>query len=263
MVTFGWDLCKCCNFKCPYCGIWKEETGSTVMLKPEEWGAIWDKIFDRYGKCHIFVSGGEPSTYPGFYDLIKKLSKKHFPEICTNLSWQVEKLIPEISPENLKIAPTLHPSFMDFEEFFKKAVFVKAYLPDFQIYCVAYPGQIENMRLYSKRLKDEGIKLIPLPLRGDGYLINSEEEKKIIEEISPYRGEKINYQLNKISPKGKLCRAGKDYAVIRVDGAVDRCSQYSGGKCGSITDKNFKLFLEPAPCVKDYCPIESQWINNE
>ena len=113
----------------------------------------------------------------------------------------------------------------------------------------------------SRRLKEAGIKLIPLPLRGDGYMINSEEEKRIIEEVSPYKGSgKLDYQLQKISPKGKKCRAGKDYAVIRVNGKVDRCSQYKDRSVGNILDAEFRLFEEPADCGKEYCPIESQWI---
>ena len=82
--------------------------------------------------------------------------------------------------------------------------------------------------------------------------------------MSPYRGaKKIEYQLQNISPKGKLCRAGKDYAVIRVDGTVDRCSQYKNGSVGKIRDDNFALFGECKECERDYCPIESQWIVND
>ena len=108
---------------------------------------------------------------------------------------------------------------------------------------------------------NEGIKLIPLPLRGDGFVLNSEEEKKIIEELSPYKGsDKMSYQLNNLTPKGRLCRSGKDYAVIRTDGSVDRCSQYSTGSVGNFMDNNFKLNDKPEICEKSYCPIESQWI---
>lgn len=214
-----------------------------------------------YGKCHIYVSGGEPSFYPNFYEIIEVIASKHFPEICTNLSWDVEKLISKFSPESFRIAPTFHPSFADFDEFFKKAVLAKDYLPDRQIYYVCFPNQIKAMPERSLRLKEQGIKLIPLPLRGDGFMLNSEEEKKIIEDLSPYKGsQKMEYQLQNTSPKGKLCRAGSDYAVIRVDGTVDRCSQYKNGSVGKITDDNFSLFNECSKCEKDYCPIESQWI---
>ncbi|MBN1823122.1 MAG: radical SAM protein [Endomicrobiales bacterium] len=261
MITFGWDLCHRCNYACPYCGVWNDHPEKDVVLSPGEWEAVWDRIHGLYGKCHIFVSGGEPSVYPQFDGLVKALARKHIPEICTNLGWDIAKLVPELTPEQLKIAPTFHPAFAVFEDFFKKAVAIRDYLPERQVYYVAHPNQIREMPERASRLKSEGIKLIPQPLRGDGFVINSDEEKRIIEDLSPYKGsEKLDYQLQSVSPKGKRCRAGKDYAVIRVDGRVDRCSQCHSGEVGSIHDPSFKLFGDPAPCDKDYCPIESQWI---
>ena len=261
MVTFGWDLCHRCNYRCPYCGVWNDHPENDVLLSPAEWEKIWGRIYDLYGRCRLYVSGGEPSVYPNFAELIRVLARKHFPEICTNLSWDVGMLITELKPDQLRIAPTFHPSFADFEVFFRKTVAVKEYLPDAQVYYVAHPNQIKDMPARADRFRAEGIKLIPLPLRGAGYMINSEEEKKIIESLSPYNGsEKLQYQLANISPKGRLCRAGKEYAVVRVNASVDRCSQYATGSVGSITDAAFKLFAETAKCEKDYCPIESQWI---
>ena len=260
IITFGWDLCYSCNYRCPYCGIWENKTSKEIFLSVEDWYKIWDRIYKKYGRCHIYISGGEPSTYPNFYELVKMLCKIHYVEICTNLSFKIEKLVSEISPEMLKIAPTFHPTFAEFEEFFFKIKEIKSYLPNLQVYYVAYPGQIKDMPLRSKKFKEIGVNLIPLPLRGDGYVLNNEEEKKIIEQITPYKGDKINYQLQKLSPKGKLCNAGHLYAVIRVNGMVDRCSQYSNGSVGNFLDKNFQLFNKPNFCEKEYCPIESQWI---
>lgn len=264
MKTFGWDLCHRCNYACPYCGVWKNHPEKDVIVAPQEWARIWDRIYGLYGRCKLYVSGGEPSVYPRFEELIRALAKNHLPEICTNLSWKVEALVPELSPEQIRIAPTFHPSFADFEVFLKKAVAIKDYLPNNQIYYVAFPNQIKDIPERARRLKEHGITLIPMPLRGDGFVLNSEEEKKIIENLSPYNGnEKLDYQLQNLSPKGRLCRAGKDYSVLRVNGSVDRCSQYQTGEVGNIYDPDFTLFGEPKTCGKDYCPIESQWIINE
>jgi MoaA/NifB/PqqE/SkfB family radical SAM enzyme len=257
-ITLGWDLCHQCNYRCPYCGVWKSETD--ILFSCREWTDIWRRLYLEYGSIHIFLSGGEPSVYPDFFELVTNLSKQHTIEICTNLSWDINKLIPEIPAGILKVAPTFHPTFAKFEEFFQKAVKIKEYLPNSQVYYVAHPGQIKDMPERSRRFKKEGINLIPLPLRGDGFVLNSEEEKRIVEEVSPYKGDKISYQLQRISPKGKLCRAGHHYAVIRVNGNVDRCSQYSDAGVGNILAPDFRFFEGPQPCDKEYCPIESQWI---
>jgi MoaA/NifB/PqqE/SkfB family radical SAM enzyme len=259
-ITFGWDLCLSCNYRCPYCGVWERNPEEDLLLSAQQWTQLWHRLYLKYGSIHVFVSGGEPSTYPEFFELVRLLTKEHTLEICTNLSWDIEGLVPEIPVSILKIAPTFHPTFAKFEEFFEKAVKIREYLPNYQIYYVAHPGQIKEMPQRSRLFKEQGINLIPLPLRGDGFVLNSEEEKRIVEEISPYRGNKIAYQLQKISPRGKACRAGQHYAVLRINGSVDRCSQYSTGSVGLITDENFSLWDTPLLCEKDYCPIESQWI---
>lgn len=261
-ITFGWDLCYTCNYRCPYCGVWNKDTDDKQFLTAKEWVEIWDRIYKKYSGCHIYMSGGEPSTYPYFYELVERLTKRHSVEICTNLSWDIDRLIPKIPPGILKVASTFHPTFAEFEDFFNKVIRIKDYLPNSQIYYVAYSGQIKEMPQRSKKLRDQGINLIPLPLRGNGFVLNSEEEKRIVEEVSPYKGNKIDYQLQKISPNGKLCRAGQHYAVIRANGMVDRCSQYSTGELGNFIDESFKLLDKPILCEKEYCPIESQWIIN-
>jgi hypothetical protein len=190
MVTFGWDLCHRCNYRCPYCGVWKDHPEQDRIFSPQEWQTIWDRMHDLYGKCHIFISGGEPSVYPGFPDLVRLLCRNHLPEICTNLSWDVGELVPALSPQQLRIAPTFHPTFADFEAFFAKAVRIREYLPDSQVYYVAYPSQIREMPERSARCRDAGIKLIPLPLRGDGFVLNSEEEKKDHRGTQPVQGER-------------------------------------------------------------------------
>ncbi|MCX5778290.1 MAG: radical SAM protein [Elusimicrobia bacterium] len=268
MITFGWDLCHRCNYQCPYCGIWHDEPEKDVILSAERWSEIWKDIYTRYGECHLFISGGEPSVYPDYFSLITLISQYHVVEICTNLSWDVGRLVPLLTTDRLRIAPTFHPSQADFEDFFAKAVLIRDFLPLFseflpyrQIYYVAHPDQIRDMPARSKRCLAEGIMLIPLPLRGDGFVLNSEEEKRIIESLSPYSGsEKMAYQLKQVSPQGKACRAGCEYAVIRTDGTIDRCSQYHTGELGRILDHSFAFLPQPKICNKEFCPIESQWI---
>ncbi|MCM8800347.1 MAG: radical SAM protein [Candidatus Omnitrophica bacterium] len=260
-ITFGWDLCYSCNYRCPYCNGWLRESKDDIIMTAGEWEKIWNNIYERYGSCYIYLSGGEPSTYPYFYELVKRLTQKHIIDICTNLSWDVEKLIPFISSQNLKISATFHPLFADFDVFFKKIVMIREYLSNYQVFFVVYNKQIDILKKAKEFLKEFDIRLIPQPLRGPNQsIINSEEEKEIVKDQTPYTGDKLAYQLKEKIPKGKLCRAGQYYAVIRANGRVDRCSQYTDGQLGNFLEKDFKLFSEPKVCTLDYCPIESQWI---
>ena len=107
------------------------------------------------------MSGGEPSIYPGFYDLVKALVPMHTIDLCTNLSWDVERLVPEIDPERFKISATFHPTQVSFAEFLPKAVYVKDYLPPRfppkrSVYFVADPRQMGRMGEYQARLEEKG-----------------------------------------------------------------------------------------------------------
>lgn len=258
-IRFGWDICYTCNYRCPYCGVWNKASSVDLKLTADEWVAVWDRIYAQYGECYIFVSGAEPTTYPGFFDLIPRLVEKHKVEICTNLWWDISK-VRHVSPKRLRISPTYHYPFTDFKSFLERAVAAKEYIADKQVLYVADPAEMSELAARSAELKSHGLKLIPLPIRDGSELTITEKDEELIREVSPYEGEKIEYQLKTFSPKGKLCRAGQHYAVVRSDGTVDRCSQYSDGRVGSIIRSDFKLFDEPCACEKEFCPIESQWI---
>lgn len=272
--VFGWTISYKCNFRCPYCFVWRDASEKDLQLSVNEWLVIWNRIYELYGKCVICISGGEPSYYPDFCEIVKELSKKHECVICTNFSWNPEKLIPVIPVDNLKIFATFHPSFMKFEDFYKKVEYSKDYIQNSQISYVAYKSQIEKIPFYKKELKKIGIDMLVQPLRDEGFvidnnevkntdiskgqkIINNKEEKKIITENA---FDLDGYRLGLKSPKGKLCRSGMDLASIWPDGTVSRCTRYKDKVLGNITDINFKLLDRPMICEKDLCTIEYRMI---
>jgi MoaA/NifB/PqqE/SkfB family radical SAM enzyme len=265
IVHFGWDLTYACNYDCPYCRL-------PAITKPRpvaEWVKVWERLHKRYGRCYIYMSGGEPSIWPGFYDLVKALTPMHTIDLCTNLSWKVEKLVPDVDPKHFRISPTFHPTQVPFEEFLPRAVYAKDYLPmrfppKKSVYFVMYPKQLDRLEEYKAKLDENGLVLIPLPLVGlDKEFANDEREKKVVEDISPNKDtwdKKLDYQLKNETPQGKLCHAGQRYAHIRADGMVDRCTRHEDRQLGSIFDENFEMFPEPKVCRQEWCPFESQWL---
>ena len=266
-IHFGWDLTYKCNYRCPYCRLSEPVPDRTVS----EWLAAWSRINRRYGQCHIFISGGEPSVFPGFYDLVRGLAKIHFVDICTNLSWDVDRLVPELSPERMRISATFHPTQVKFETFLEKAVRVKDYLPERfspkkSVYFVMYSQQTDRLEEYRSGFDQYGLVLIPLPLMINDTLANREEEKKDIAESSPNKDaldHKLDYQLQTRLPRGKLCRAGHYYAFIRGDASVERCTRYKDRQLGDFFSDSFALWDAPKICELDWCPFESQWIVEE
>lgn len=270
----GWTITYNCNFRCPYCFVWRDASEKDLTLSPKDWLKIWDGIYDRYGKCFINLSGGEPSVYPGFADIVRMLSKKHVCCVCTNFSWDPKILIPEISSENLQIFASFHPKFIDFGEFYEKVRYSRKYIQNSLVAYVAYKEQIKDIPLYRKKLEKIGVKLLVHPLRDEGFIIedgrvkNTDTSKgqKLINDdcdkniIAGNTAEFDEYRLGIKSPKGKMCRSGMDSACIWPDGTVNRCTRYREETLGNITDVNFRLSGTPRICGKDLCPIEYRMI---
>ena len=265
-VHFGLDLTYACNYTCPYCTLPPVVKHRT----PVEWEAAWKRMQARHGECYIYMSGGEPSIAPGFFDIVKAIVPMHVVDLCTNLSWDVTKLVPALPPDRFKISATFHPTQVSFEEFLEKAVYVRDYLPQRfppkrSVYFVAYPPQMDRMEEYRRRLDENGLVLVPLPLMEGGAdaPANTADEKKAIEAASPNRDtvdRKLAFQLQELRPSGRLCNAGHRYAMIRGDGKVDRCTRHEDRQLGDFFSPDFQLFTEPKVCMKEWCPFESQWV---
>ena len=264
-VQIGVDLTYACNYKCPYCVLPPVVKHRSVA----EWTAAFERLRRRHGSCYINLSGGEPSIYPGFYDLAPALARHHVVDLCTNLSWPVEKLIPALSPESFLLSPTFHPTQVSFEEFLERLRFARPYVtrrdpsgrPSVNFVCD--PPQMDRMSEYGDRLKKAGFSILPLPLMVDGRLSNSREEKALIADASPFQGSsnpRLDFQLGRQSPRGLLCGAGAIYILVRGDGSVDRCSRYKGGALGNFFSEDFRLWEGPAPCSQDWCPYESAFL---
>ncbi|MBI3547461.1 MAG: radical SAM protein [Elusimicrobia bacterium] len=263
-VHFGLDLTYACNYACPYCALPPVLKHRSVA----EWTRAWERVHRKYGRCYIYMSGGEPSIYPGFYELIEAITPMHTIDLCTNLSWDVDRLIPATAQDRFKVSATFHPTQVPIEEFLPKAIRVRDYFPQRfpprrSVYFVADPKQMGRMEEYSAMFERDGLVLVPLPLMVGNAPGNTEEENRSIEAVSPNKDtpdHKLEYQLRSLSPRGKLCRAGQRYAHIRGDGLVDRCTRYEDRQLGDFFSEDFELFSEPKACTQEWCPFESQWL---
>ncbi|NLO91327.1 MAG: radical SAM protein [Elusimicrobia bacterium] len=282
-VTLAWDLCYDCNYRCPYCKGWDRQKNA-VARTPAQWRAVWERLHELYGTCHVYVSGGEPSIHPDFAALMLETANLHQIDICTNFSWEPEILTAKLSPSRLTISATFHPDFADFGQFLAKAVRAKAYLANGKIYTVASPKHMDKLEERAKACAAHGIKLQVMPLRGTGALpyapsgedvrppepakdanqglrvLNTPEQKRAIAKLAPAPASELRHRMGEESPKGKPCRAGFRYAIIRASGKVDRCSQCETGELGDIFDPGFRLLDGPKPCPREFCPIESSWL---
>lgn len=181
--------------------------------------------------------------------------------ICTNFSWPAEDFLSrDLDPKRVLVTPTYHGLFADFEDFLAKAVILKQWIRYKLVFFVAYPPQMAKADYYKKKINENGLDFCVVPLRGnkDGALgvIACDDDKENLGAITDMGEEEYVYLAQKISPKGKLCKAGCRYACIKATGEVFPCSQ-SRSSLGGIQDSDFNLLNDFTVCPLDFCPYES------
>lgn len=265
-ITFSWDIHYACNYRCPYCWFyekWASMARKNKVLSVEESMKYWKNIYDKYGSAHIEMLGGEPFMYPNFKELIKQLSMVHSVAITTNLSCKINDFIDEVDFNNLRIKPTFHPLFADFDDFLKNLSILKSKQKDISIFYLGYPPQIKLLKHFERKFLDHGVRLEALSFWGNyggvqypqGY---TPEEKEI---LNPYMATRVGekFQLEPKRVKGKLCKAGYTYADIRADGSVYRCGSAGSTLIGNAFTDDFNLLDSPMSCESDFCPC-NEWI---
>ena len=266
-ISFAWDSHYKCNFRCPYCWFyegWVQGGKRNVYLSVEEWMRHWKRIYDRYGKCHIAITGGEPFLYPNFIPLVKQLSQIHSVKVTTNMSGDIETFVKEIDPQKVILDLNFHPLFSNQETLIKKALLLKKAGFKAGVCYLAYPPQMKQINAVRKRFESEDINFALAAFWGE-YLGNRYPESYSPEDrdmIRPFLGDidRITYHLKGESPKGKLCNAGHKYAVIQADGKVIRCGQLADKIIGNFFDEGFRLLEVPKPCEAETCPC-NEYVN--
>ncbi|MFH1283898.1 MAG: radical SAM protein, partial [bacterium] len=272
-VYWNWDITYECNYKCSYCIFWKEHKERYPYVEIDKCRKIWDGIFEKYGCCHIRLSGGEPFVYPHFIELIAMLSKKHTVDVTTNLSFNTDLLLRNMPPGGITLSASFHPEFTDIDEFLDKVVLLNEKGFPTSIAFVAYPPHLKDLKRYKSAAEKRKVfdqtgvlfKIIPFigEFEGQKYPGRySVEQKKLLDEAATNTEIESQRELNaqwldqgenEKFKQDKWCRMGQMYAKILPDGTVTRCCHHESDKLGSIFDKDFRLLDEPAACKVDSC----------
>jgi MoaA/NifB/PqqE/SkfB family radical SAM enzyme len=280
--NFVWRLNEKCNYACSYCSVFSQGKGrkdkfSSLDLTVEAWLDRWDSVYDKYGSVNIHIVGGEPTAYRGFFDLVLKLSKKHYIGFDTNLSADFDSFIQSADPRRFSfgsgrelfgIGASYHPAFADFDEFMIKAQ--KLELAGFNVWInyVAYPPQLYKAESLREIAKEKGLNLVLQPFYGefDGKVYPqdyTDEERSFINSFvkgDDVQEENMLYQLDEKSVSDKLCYAGMKFAFIHADGKVTRCAEDHSVVLGNIADKGFSMLETPALCRCRSCYCEFKWL---
>lgn len=259
-VRFTWIIHYDCNYRCTYCFYyqgagWQILKERNIYLSPDEWLNHWKRIYEKYGRCYIQITGGEPFTYPNFVELVYQLSQLHYPiNISSNASRDLELFVKAIDPKRVSLCVSFHSQFEALDVFLDKVKLLRKNKFNGDICFLAYPPYLTNLEYYINKFESigerESLKIIPF--RGiykeiaypAGY---TEEERSLI-------GLKQEWFAN-TRKKGSICYAGKQSGLVLPDGGVSRCGQlWYNCIIGSFFDLDFKLLDKPQICSVDMCP---------
>jgi hypothetical protein len=162
----------------------------------------------------------------------------------------------------VKISPTFHPTFADMDVFIGKLVILRKWVEEDNVFFVAHPKQMHMVGRLKELVNANRFRLCINPLReGENntqWLANSQEEIERLRRITDAASRDFEYLSKSSSPKGKLCRAGWRYAIIRPSGQVFKCNREYDNPIGNILDEGFSLSEKPCLCEFDFCPCEFQ-----
>jgi MoaA/NifB/PqqE/SkfB family radical SAM enzyme len=265
-ILFSWDIHFACNYRCQYCwfyGEWQNLSLHNKYYPVSDLLRFWTNIYKKYGSAYIEIIGGEPFVYPNFTELIRELSQIHTVGITTNLSVDPADFIKKVArSDNVKVSPTFHPLFADFDRFINYVLLLKNAGMTGLVNYLAYPPQVEFINYYKEKFAEYGVLFLVMLFWGQykgtsypqGY---TKEEKGLIE---PHLGSRQgnSFQLIPKEVKGKLCRAGQVRASIRADGSVYRCGGSFPQLIGNFFCDDFELLNKPTPCESEFCPC-NEW----
>ncbi|MBD3253178.1 radical SAM protein [Candidatus Pacearchaeota archaeon] len=266
-----------CNFRCPYCYVdLKKREDKKLIGNPNIQPII--NFFNKSNKTwKIYISGGEPFLHPRFLSLCKKLTKRHFIGVNSNLS----------SPLIYKFADTINPrkvnsfecSFHYYEnkrlnltkEFIKKVKYLESRGFKTNVHVVMWPPVLKEIDNIYNKFKKQNIPIRPEGFRGK-YNKKEYPENYTDKEVKIMNFFLKQYQKNNKNPgsmidnkkyqkellgsslcfKEIICRAGKDHIAIDYRGNVKRCHS-EDMILGNIFDDNVKILEKPLPCKSKKC----------
>jgi MoaA/NifB/PqqE/SkfB family radical SAM enzyme len=269
-VCITWLINNKCNYRCTYCLNGFEEPPRFRVLSAEEWLSVWGEIYNKYGTTSIQITGGEPTVYPNFFEIMNNVGKMHYVELQTNLSWEPQELIDKVSCECVsRIGGSFHPQYAEFRPFLNKMVKLQEAGFKVEINYVAYPPLLKEAENRINEAKEKQVQLSILSFQGEyqgkKYPENyNEEERQILKNLNVSSGESAEAMADWDVEKKKIgtveearaplrvCRMGQMYTWIKPDGEAMRCCK-SNTVLGNIIDKTFNLLDEAQGCSIKNC----------
>jgi len=290
LFTVSWILARFCNYNCSYC--WPYARSSTpdhqkleVYLKTLN--NIKQQARDNgFTDFHFSFSGGEPTAYKYFGEIIDHYCRDTAPEyqsihMTTNLSpgskWWNRWLESTSTLQRKSITASYHAEFANEQEFGDKCLQLMKGGVYVTINQVMVPEMFEELYERLERFAARGINVTLKPQSDPtaSHVVHGYTEDQIttmrqgfpqhwngeqIAQIALYDNKGIKYELDQAERfnafgfnkfEGWTCNAGYQGCVIR-ENEVKRSYSCHDEPLGTLDD-GFKLFKTPKKCVTPSC----------
>lgn len=260
-----WNLNLHCNYRCRYCFYSDDQLSKEHPAVGKHSIGHITNCFDKTGKqWWIFLSGGEPFLYPRFVDLCKSLTKQHYITINTNCSTtNVKKFAHEIDPEKVySINGALHIEQREqkkgaLDRYIENVLLFQEKGFQFRVEYVMYPALFDRVEEDIAYLHRCGVKIVNIKVfkgkyKGKRYPLGYNSEERVLLEKYTLDKNELRFTEDKMSYKGKLCRAGYEFFRMDQAGDVYRCNS-SAVKMGNFFEESEVLYDKAMPCVLNRC----------
>lgn len=112
--SLHWSLTNNCNYRCDYCGVWKDE-----KIHPHSKIIKYINYINTFKNVDTVLFGGEPLTHPHIISIVNRIESDI--RICTNLNRSLY-LLKQLKP-NIKMIVSLHIHKTDLPTFAEKIKF--------------------------------------------------------------------------------------------------------------------------------------------
>lgn len=227
--------------------------------------SAWKQVYDSYGTCVIYVTGGEPFLYPDFVGIVNGITAYHRVHITSNVSLPLDDFIATVDRCRVELNATYHPQYMELKTFAEQV----RRLQDAGFRCgacyLAHPAQLREMLNYRRYLKTRGIDLGITEFCGThagreypgAY---SADERAFLSYVTRWNSSADDAQFlcrntERMAPADATevpCSAGVLFADINLDGTVRPCSA-SPACLGNLYQRTLVLLEQPQICTTAHC----------
>ena len=195
-VVITWVINNICTNSCSYCPV-DLHTGKNHHYDWNTAKEFINECFDRYGKLHFSVAGGEPSISPFFKEMVDLIYDRNGTiTLTTNLA-KSAKWWGKIASKMSSLGCSYHPEFMltqNDEDLFFEKIAVTSKLTGVSIRVMMHPDYWDKCMAFYNRMKDSDLTVSVEIVRildnfgiGDPFcVINyTEEQDRLLNETPP------------------------------------------------------------------------------